>query len=80
MNKYGIWHIWIIFPPHGLFSQKEITFLTSKLKHFSFANQDIFQTSFDQKPKASHFLVRKLSPPQDSSFVTRGLLLVLIGF
>jgi hypothetical protein len=43
LNYHMIWHIWIILPPLGLFSQKQIHFLTSmsktlcfgKSKHFS---------------------------------------------
>jgi hypothetical protein len=49
LNKYENWYIWIILPPLGLFSQKQIHFLTSKSKHFIFANQTISKTCFDKK-------------------------------
>jgi hypothetical protein len=41
-NKYMIWHIWIILPSLGLFSENKFIFLHLSQKHFSFVNQDIF--------------------------------------
>jgi hypothetical protein len=47
---------WFIFT-------KQIHFLTFNSKHFSFANQTIFQDSFDQEAKRSPFSQSKDSPP-----------------
>jgi hypothetical protein len=80
VSIYRTWHIWIILPPLGLFRK------TNSFSYFLAKNtlvlqiKTFFKTSFDQKTKAPPFHVRKIPPPQESSFAMRELILLLRGF
>jgi hypothetical protein len=75
LNKYGIWHIGIMLPPLGLFSQNKFIFLLLSQNPLVLQIKPFFKTSFDQKTKGPPFPIRKISPPQESSFAIRGPLL-----
>jgi hypothetical protein len=80
LNKYRIWHIWIVLPPLDLFSQNKIIFLLLCQNTLVLQIKPFFKTILIKKPKAPLFPIIKVSPPQERSFAIRELLLLLRGF
>jgi hypothetical protein len=70
-----IWHIWIIFPPLGLFSQNKFIFLSLCQNTLFWQIKIFFKTSFDQKARNCPFSHNQISPPQENSFCNKRILI-----